>query len=212
MRKISFVLSCVSPPRGFWIRGDGEEGHTRQDILKSQLNITSIESRRLNKAQIIIRRELLRLLRRHRAQMPQITLITHEHDHDITISMITQLLQPTGYILISRMLADIIDKQGADSAAVVGGGDGTVAFLPGGVPDLRFDGLGVDLDGARGEFDADGRFAVEVEFVAGETREEVGFSDAGVSDEDDCEGLVGCLVLVGGRQARRGVNRRFFFR
>lgn len=55
------------------------------------------------------------------------------------------------------------------------------------VPDLGLDGLGVDLDAAGCEFDADGGFAVEVEFVAGEAREEVGFADAAVAYEDDFE-------------------------
>lgn len=97
--------------------------------------------------------------------------------------MIPQLLQPPLHILIRLVLADIVHQQRAHCAAVVGGGDGAVAFLAGGVPDLGFDGFGVDLDGAGGEFDADGGLAVEVEFVAGETGEEVRFPDAGVSYE-----------------------------
>ena len=79
------------------------------------------------------------------------------------------------------MLADVVDEEGANSAAVVGGGDSSVAFLTRGVPDLSFDGLAVDLDAAGCEFDTDGGFAVEIEFVAGEAREEVGFSDARVA-------------------------------
>ena len=82
--------------------------------------------------------------------------------------MIAQLLQPPRDVLVGLVLADVVDEQGADGAAVVGGGDGAVALLAGRVPDLRLDGLAVDLDAARCEFDADGGFAVEVEFVAGE--------------------------------------------
>ena len=110
--------------------------------------------------------------------MPQIALVTHQHDHDIAVRMIPQLLQPPRHILVRLVLADIVDEEGADGSAVVGGGDGAVAFLARRVPDLGLDGFGVDLDAARGEFDADGGFAVEVEFVAGEAGEEVGFADA----------------------------------
>ena len=43
------------------------------------------------------------------------------------------------------------------------------------------------MNAARGELDADGGLAVEVEFVAGETREKVGFTNTGVSNEDNLE-------------------------
>jgi hypothetical protein len=113
--------------------------------------------------------------------MPQIALVAHQHNHNIRVRMIPELLQPPSHILISLVLADIIDKERADGSTVVGRGDGTVALLTRGVPDLGLDGLAVDLDGASREFDADGGFAVEVEFVAGESGEQVGFSDAGVA-------------------------------
>jgi hypothetical protein len=56
-----------------------------------------------------------------------------------------------------------------------------------GIPDLSLDGLIVDLDAARGELDADRGLAVEVEFVSRESREEIGFADTRISDQDDLE-------------------------
>ncbi len=47
------------------------------------------------------------------------------------------------------------------------------------------------MDAAGCEFDANGGFAVEVEFVAGEAGEEVGFADAAVADQDDLEEVLG---------------------
>jgi hypothetical protein len=114
--------------------------------------------------------------------MLQIALISNQHNHNIAVRMIPQLLQPSRHILVGLVLADIVDEQSADGAAIVRGGDGAVAFLAGRVPDLGFDCFGVDLDGASGELDADGRLGVEVELVAREAAEEVGLSDAGVSD------------------------------
>jgi hypothetical protein len=114
--------------------------------------------------------------------MPEIGLVPHQHNDNVTVCMVPQLLQPPIHILIRRYLADIVDQQRTHGSAVVCGGDGAIALLAGGIPDLGFDGLGVDLDGARGELDPDGRFGVEVEFVAGEAGEEVGFSDAGISN------------------------------
>lgn len=83
------------------------------------------------------------------------------------------------------MLADIVDKEGADGTAVVGGRDGPVPLLAGGIPDLSFDRFRVDLDGARSELDANRGLGVYAELIAGEPTEQVGFSDARVSDQDN---------------------------
>ena len=117
--------------------------------------------------------------------MPQIALVSHQHNHNIRVRMIPQLFQPPLHILVRLVLADIIHQQCAHGTAVICAGDGAVAFLARRVPDLGFDGLGIDLDGAGCEFDADGGFGVKVEFVASESGEQVGFPDAGVSDKDN---------------------------
>jgi hypothetical protein len=114
--------------------------------------------------------------------MSQIALVSHEHDDNVAVSMVPQLLQPPSHILVGLVLADVVDQQRSDGTAVVGRGDGAVSLLAGRVPDLGLDGFGVDLDGAGGEFDADCGFGVEVELVAGEAGEEVGFAYARVSD------------------------------
>lgn len=119
--------------------------------------------------------------------MPQIALVAHQHDDDVGVGMIAQLLQPARDILVGLVLGDVVDEQGAHRATVVGRSDGAVAFLTRGVPDLGLDGLGIDLDAASCEFDADGRLAVEVELVAGEPGEQVRFADAGISNKDDLE-------------------------
>ncbi|TPX50230.1 hypothetical protein SeMB42_g02323 [Synchytrium endobioticum] len=92
--------------------------------------------------------------------------------------MVTQLLEPAVDVLVRDVFGDVVDEQGADGAAIVGGGDGAVPLLAGGVPDLGLDRLGIDLDGAGGELDANGGFGLEVELVAGEARQEVGLADA----------------------------------
>lgn len=87
------------------------------------------------------------------------------------------------------MLADVVDKESSHSAPIVGRRDGAVSFLAGCVPNLRLDGLCVDLDGPCGKLDANGRLGVEVELVAGKTTQKVGFTDTRVSDQDDYGGL-----------------------
>ena len=127
------------------------------------------------------------LFRGHSPKVPQIALVSHQHDDNVCVGMIAELFQPACDVLVGLVLGDVVDKEGADCATVVGAGDGAVTLLAGRIPDLRLDGLVVDLDAASGEFDADGGLAVEVEFVAGETREKVGFTNTGVSNEDNLE-------------------------
>lgn len=92
--------------------------------------------------------------------MPQIALVSHQHDDDVGVGVVAQLLQPPRDVLVGLMLADIVDEQGADSTAIVSRGDGAVPLLTSGIPNLCLDGLGVDLDGSGGELDADGRLGV----------------------------------------------------
>ena len=128
--------------------------------------------------------ELFGLLGGHCPQMSQIALIPDEHDDDVRVSMIAELLQPPSDILVRLVLADIVNKERTNGAPVVGRCNGAVSLLASGIPNLRLDRLRVDLDGSCGKLDTDGGLGVEVEFVAGESAQEVGFTDAGVSDED----------------------------
>jgi hypothetical protein len=123
--------------------------------------------------------------------MPQIALVTDQHDDDVRVGMVAQLLQPSCDVLVCLVLADVVDEQRSYSAAVVGRSDGAVSLLAGSVPDLSLDGLSVNLDRPGCEFDADCRLGVKVELVAGESTQQVGFTNARVSDEDDCGVLAG---------------------
>ena len=51
--------------------------------------------------------------------MLQIALVTNEHDHNVRISVITKLLQPSGDVDIGLMFCDVIDEQSSDSTTVV---------------------------------------------------------------------------------------------
>jgi hypothetical protein len=110
--------------------------------------------------------------------MPQIALVSDEHDDNVGVGMVAQLLQPPRDVLVCLVLADIVHEKRSHGAAVVCRGDGAVPLLACGVPDLGLDRLGVDLDGSCRELDADSRLGVEVELVAGETAQQVGFTDA----------------------------------
>lgn len=130
--------------------------------------------------------KLLRIIGGDRPQVSQIALVSDQHNHNIGVGVLSQLLQPPRDIFVGLMLADIVHEEGTDSATVVGRGDGPVALLTCGIPDLCLDGLGVDLDRSSRELHTDGRLVVQVELVAGETTQEVGFTNTGVSDQNHC--------------------------
>ena len=101
------------------------------------------------------------------------------------------------------MRGDIVNQQGAGSAAVIAACDAAEALLPRRVPELELDafagGAGADADDAAAEFDADGLRGEDAEFLAYEAVEETGFAGARGTEEDDlCEVVVEGVELLGG--------------
>lgn len=92
--------------------------------------------------------------------MSQIALVSDEHDNNVRVSVVAQLLQPPVDIIVGLVLADIVDKKSTDSTAVVGRRNRAVPFLTGGIPNLSLDGLGVDLDRAGCKLDTDCRLGL----------------------------------------------------
>lgn len=85
------------------------------------------------------------------------------------------------------LVGHVVGQQDAHGAAVVGfvrrgtGGDGAEALLAGRVPDLQLDALGVELDGADLEVDADGGDEGRRERVVREAQQQTRLADAWVS-------------------------------
>lgn len=104
--------------------------------------------------------KLLGIIRGNSPQVSQIALVSDQHDHNVGVGMVPQLLQPPVDIIVGLVLADIIHEERPHGTAVVGRRDGTVAFLTGGIPDLSLDGFRIDLDGSSRELDTDRRFRI----------------------------------------------------
>lgn len=166
--------------------------------MEGGVDAGGIEGGRFDEGKVVLLGEGHGLVGLDGAEVSQIGLVAHEHDDDVGLGVVAELLEPALDVLERGVLGDVVNEEGADGAAVVGRGDGAVALLPGGVPDLGLDGLALGLDGLGGELDADGRFGLEVELVAGEPREEVGLTDTGVADEDDLEQVIVFFVYAGG--------------
>lgn len=88
--------------------------------------------------------------------MLQIALVPHQHDDDVAVRVLPQLIEPSPDIDKGLLLADVVHEQRPYCATIVRGRDRTVSLLAGGIPDLRLDRLRVNLDAARRELYADG--------------------------------------------------------
>lgn len=121
--------------------------------------------------------KLLGLLCGHSSQMSQIALVSYEHDHNVRVCMVSELLQPPRDVVICLMLADVVDKKSTDRSSVVCRCDCAISLLTCCVPYLCLDRLCVDLDRSGCELDSDRRLGIEIEFVSCETAQQVGFAD-----------------------------------
>jgi hypothetical protein len=110
--------------------------------------------------------------------MSQITLVSHEHNHNVRVCVVSELLQPSRDVVVCLMLADVVHKKGTDRSTVVCRRDRTISLLACSVPYLCLDRLCVDLDRSGCKLDSDRGFGIEVKFVACEPAQQVGFADA----------------------------------
>ncbi|WVZ03116.1 hypothetical protein V8G54_023922 [Vigna mungo] len=92
------------------------------------------------------------------------------------------------------MSGNIIHKQCSNGPSIVRACDCTISFLARGVPNLRLYDLVVDVDATGGEFNANGGFRFQTEFVLRKSRQEVRFPNAGVSDQHHLEQVVVIIV------------------
>lgn len=115
--------------------------------------------------------------------MSQIALVSDQHDDDVGIRVVPQLLQPPVDILVGLMFADVVHEQSPDRTTVVRRRDSPVPFLTSRIPNLSLDRLGIHLDRPGSELDSDGGLGVQVELIAGETTQQVGFTNAGVTNQ-----------------------------
>lgn len=58
----------------------------------------------------MLTRERLRLLCRNSSKVLKIALVTDQHDDDVRVCVVAELLQPSGDIDVCSVLCDIVDQ------------------------------------------------------------------------------------------------------
>lgn len=69
--------------------------------------------------QSVLLTEELGLLRRDRPQVTKIALVADEHNDNVAIGVVTQLLEPAEDVDVGGMLGNVVDEESAHGAAVV---------------------------------------------------------------------------------------------
>ncbi len=87
--------------------------------------------------------------------MSQIALVTDQHDYNVRIGMVSELLEPPRNVLVGLVLGNIVNQERSNGSTVVGTRNGTVALLSSSIPDLSLDRLGIDLDASGRKLDTD---------------------------------------------------------
>lgn len=127
-------------------RGDGRRDvndvlRTGENRLEGRLDVRGVLRRRLDERQAVLsckgqgkgeselegghneekRRtgEVLALLRGDSSQMLQITLVANEHDDDVRVGVVPELLQPPYHVHICCVFSNVVHQQRANCASVV---------------------------------------------------------------------------------------------
>jgi len=115
----------------------------------------------------------------------KVGLVACEGYDDVRVSPAQELLHPRLRAVVRVLVGEVEDDNGGGGAAVVHGGEGPVALLAGGVPDLELDDGGVELDGLGEEGRSDGGLLELEELVPDEADDEARLADGGVAEEDE---------------------------
>ena len=104
-------------------------GRTGEDLLEGKLDVGGVEGRSLDEGETMLFGQGSGLLGGHGAQMPQIALVADEHDDNVAVGVIAQLIKPPLDVLVRHGLGDVVDEQSTDGSSVVRARDGSVALL-----------------------------------------------------------------------------------
>mmetsp|Transcript_41344 Transcript_41344/g.110634 ORF Transcript_41344/g.110634 Transcript_41344/m.110634 type:complete len:140 (-) Transcript_41344:144-563(-) len=78
--------------------------------------------------------------------MTQIALVADQHNDNVLIRVISQLLQPSIDVLKGNILRNIVDEECPNSTTIICAGNSSVSLLSSGIPNLRFQSLSIHLN------------------------------------------------------------------
>jgi len=167
-------------------------GHGQESLL----DIVSSLGRCLEELDSEALGELLSLFRRNDALCCEIRLVTDQELVDVLCGVSVDFVEPLLDVVEGFVVCHVVDNDDSVGTAIVRRCDCAEAFLASGIPDLKLDGLSIELDGADFEINTDcGDVRLSVS-VVGESEKQTGLSDTGVSDEEEFEEVIAVVAVM----------------
>ena len=116
--------------------------------------------------------------------IPQISLITDEHDAHIPPRILPRLLQPSPQMIKSVPPSNIVNQKRPSRPPIITPSNTPKALLPRRVPYLQLNRAAVDRDHAGTELHPYSQIMDRLKTLVGELEEEAGLADACVADYD----------------------------
>ena len=112
--------------------------------------------------------ELFGFLSFDSSQVMEIRLISHQHNSNVLVSIVFELVEPFLNALKCLLLCDVVNEQGTNGSSIISTRDSSVPLLPCSVPDLSFDDFAIALNTLRSKLNTNRCLTLEVEFILGE--------------------------------------------
>jgi hypothetical protein len=102
-------------------------------------------------------------------------------------------VEPLLDIVEGLLVSDIIHYNDSMRTAVIRGSNGTEAFLSGGIPNLKLDGLSIQLNGADLKVHTNGRNVGFRVGIVGKSKKQTRFTNTRVSNEEELEQIIAAV-------------------
>lgn len=127
--------------------------------------------------------------------MLQITLISHQHDDNIVVSVFTELFEPAVSIHKGLRLGNVVDQQGTHRATIISTSNSTISFLASykieklilylgltSVPYLSFNYLPLNANRTGRKLNTDSTLTISIKLIGSETHQQIRFTDTGITN------------------------------
>lgn len=101
--------------------------HLREHLAEGSVHVGGLQGGGLHEEGLLPPSQRLRFLHGHRPYVAKVRLVADEHDDDVGVRVVAQLLHPLLNVLEGDAAAHVVDNEGAGRTSVVGAGDGSVS-------------------------------------------------------------------------------------
>lgn len=124
----------------------------------------------------------------------QIGFVSDEYQDNILVAVVLDVFDPATDTAESFLAGQVENHEGGCGGSVIRAGDGAEFLLTGSIPNLQFDYFVVDGDTFGPVLNPNGVLVVRIEIAVNKATDQTRFADAGVTDENELEGVVELIL------------------